>query len=60
MNVNSYTKKLEAEDAAKNVEGVTAVVEKIEIKFNNFGKKDDYIFLISKKTCRTFFGMFLN
>jgi len=39
--VDSYNKKSEAENAAKNVEGVTAVVEKIEIKFNDYGKKDD-------------------
>ena len=31
--VDSYAKKSEAEDAAKNVAGVTAVVEKIEVKF---------------------------
>ncbi len=31
--VDSYTKKIEAEDAAKSVAGVKAVVEKIEIKF---------------------------
>jgi len=31
--VDSYAKKTEAEDAAKNVVGVRAVVEKIEIKF---------------------------
>jgi osmotically-inducible protein OsmY len=40
--VDSYSKKLEAEDAAKNVAGVKAVVEKIEIKFNHSGKKDDH------------------
>ena len=35
-------KKSEAEDAAKNVVGVKAVVEKIEVKFSSsFGKKDD-------------------
>jgi len=40
--VDSYSKKTEAEDAAKNVAGVTAVVEKIEIKYNTgWGKKDD-------------------
>jgi osmotically-inducible protein OsmY len=40
--VDSYTKKLEAEDATKKVAGVKAVVEKIEIKFNSGGdKKDD-------------------
>lgn len=40
--VDSYAKKIEAEHAAKNVEGVTAVVEKIEIKFSSkFAKKDD-------------------
>ncbi len=30
--VDSYSKKTEAEDAAKNVAGVKAVVEKIEVK----------------------------
>ncbi|HRH50633.1 MAG TPA: BON domain-containing protein [Panacibacter sp.] len=40
--VDSYTKKTEAEDAAKNVAGVKAVVEKLEVKYNNsWGKKDD-------------------
>jgi len=40
--VDSYSKKLEAEDAAKNVDGVKAVVEKIKIKFSsNLGIKDD-------------------
>ena len=39
--VNSFTKKLEAENAAKNVTGVKAVVEKIEINLSSFGKKDD-------------------
>lgn len=40
-NVDSYDKKLEAEDAAKKVAGVKAVVEKIEINFGNRGKKED-------------------
>lgn len=40
--VDSYSKKIEAEDAAKNVAGVKAVVEKIEVKFSNlYNKKDD-------------------
>jgi osmotically-inducible protein OsmY len=40
--VDSYPKKSEAEDAAKNVAGVKAVVEKIEIKFTGpWAKKDD-------------------
>jgi len=40
--VDSYYKKSEAEDAAKNVTGVKAVVEKIDIKYSNvFAKKDD-------------------
>jgi osmotically-inducible protein OsmY len=40
--VNTYSKKAEAEDAAKNVAGVVAVVEKIEVKFGNYwGEKDD-------------------
>ena len=40
--VDSYSKKTEAEHAAKNVAGVKAVVEKIEVKFSSlFGKKDD-------------------
>jgi osmotically-inducible protein OsmY len=40
--VDSYSKKEEAEDAAKNVAGVKAVVEKIEIKFGGgWAKKDD-------------------
>jgi osmotically-inducible protein OsmY len=39
--VDSYQKKIEAENATKNVGGVKAVVEKIEIKFGDWGKKDD-------------------
>lgn len=39
--VDSYVKKLEAEDAARNVSGVKAVVEKIEINFGHSGKKSD-------------------
>ncbi len=40
--VDSYPKKTEAEDAAKNVAGVKAVVEKLEVKYSNsYGKKDD-------------------
>jgi osmotically-inducible protein OsmY len=40
--VDSYWKKTEAEEAAKNVAGVKAVVEKIEIKFvGHSAKKDD-------------------
>ena len=40
--VNSYAKKSEAEMAAKNVAGVKAVVEKIELKFGtDWTKKDD-------------------
>ena len=40
--VDSYSKKSEAETAAKNVAEVKAVVEKIEIKFNtSWGRKDD-------------------
>ena len=39
--VDNYTKKSEAEDATKNVAGVKAVVEKIEVKFSSFGKKHD-------------------
>jgi osmotically-inducible protein OsmY len=38
--VDSYAKKSQAEEATKNVTGVKAVVEKIEIKFGNYGKKD--------------------
>ena len=40
--VDSYSKKTEAEEAAKNVKGVTAVVEKIEIKpGGRWAEKDD-------------------
>ncbi len=39
--VDSYAKKLQAEGAAKNVQGVRAVVEKISIKFTDGHKKDD-------------------
>jgi osmotically-inducible protein OsmY len=37
--VDSYSKKLEAESAAKNVAGVKAVVEKIEIKISSSWNK---------------------
>jgi osmotically-inducible protein OsmY len=39
--VDSYSKKIEAENAAKNVAGVQALVEKIEIKFDNIWSKGD-------------------
>ena len=39
--VDSYIKKLEAEDATKNVAGVKALVEKIEIHFESFAQKSD-------------------
>ena len=39
--VDSYVKKIEAEDAAKDVEGIRAVVEKIEIHFSNTKIRDD-------------------
>jgi osmotically-inducible protein OsmY len=40
--VDNYLKKTEAEDAAKNVAAVKAVVEKIEVKFNDrWAQKDD-------------------
>jgi osmotically-inducible protein OsmY len=40
--VDSYAKKTEAEQATKNVVGVKAVVEKIEVKFTSLAaKKDD-------------------
>ena len=40
--VDTYIKKTEAQDAAKNVAGVKAVVEKIEVKYSGAsGKRDD-------------------
>jgi osmotically-inducible protein OsmY len=40
--VDGYSKKLEAEGAAKRVTGVRAVAEEIKVKFHNsFAKKDD-------------------
>lgn len=39
--VDNYTKKLEAEEAAKKVPGVKAIVEKIEVRFKGVGKKTD-------------------
>ena len=40
--VDSYAKKLEAENAAKTVYGVNAVVEKVEVKFDTYrSKKED-------------------
>jgi osmotically-inducible protein OsmY len=40
-NVNSFTKKIEAEKAAKSVVGVRAVVEDINVKFTNSHEKND-------------------
>ena len=40
--VDGYTKKMEAENATKNVTGVKVVVEKIEVKYDSsYDKKDD-------------------
>ena len=39
--VDSYAKKLEAEDAAKNVAGVKAVAEEITVAFNGAAKHND-------------------
>jgi len=39
--VDSYPKKVEAENAAQSVHGVKVVVEKIEIKFVGVGRKPD-------------------
>ena len=39
--VDNYAKKMQAEDAAKRVAGVKAVVEKIEVQFGNWGKTTD-------------------
>jgi len=39
--VDSYSKKLAANDAAKRVTGVKAVAEEIEVKYSDYGKKND-------------------
>ena len=39
--VNSFTKKLEAENAAKSVVGVKAIIEDIDVKFPNSMVKND-------------------
>ena len=39
--VDSYSKKMEAEEAARNVGGVKAVVEKIEVKIGSSWQKND-------------------
>ena len=39
--VDTYTKKLAAENAAKNVLGVKAVAENIEVKLTSYGKRND-------------------
>jgi len=39
--VDKYSKKAEAEDAAKNVIGVKAVIEKIEVNFSNWAETSD-------------------
>lgn len=41
--VDAYYKKVEAENAAKNVDGVKAVVEEIEIKYSSNTKSDEDI-----------------
>lgn len=40
-NVDAYFKKIEAENAAKSVDGVKAVVEKIEVRYSNSTKSDE-------------------
>jgi osmotically-inducible protein OsmY len=42
-NVDAYFKKTEAENAAKNVDGVKAVVEEIEVRYSNSAKSDEDI-----------------
>ena len=39
--VDTYSKKIAAESAAKKVDGVTAVVQNIEVKLSSSGKKTD-------------------
>ncbi len=39
--VDTYTKKLAAENAAKNVVGVKAVAENIDVKLTSYGKRND-------------------
>jgi len=39
--VDSYAKKVEAENAAKRVSGVKAVAEEIEVSYGNSFKKND-------------------
>ena len=39
--VDSYSKKLAANEAAKRVTGVKGIAEEIEVKYNNYGKKND-------------------
>jgi osmotically-inducible protein OsmY len=41
--VDAYYKKIEAENAAKNVDGVKAVVEEIEVKYSSDAKTDEDI-----------------
>lgn len=42
-NVDAYFKKIEAENAAKNVDGVKAVAEEIEVRYSNSNKSDQEI-----------------
>ena len=39
--VNNYSKKLEAEEAAKNVSGVKAVVGKLQVRFSGMAGRED-------------------
>lgn len=39
--VDSYSKKLAASDAAKRITGVKAVAEEIEVKYKDYGKRND-------------------
>jgi osmotically-inducible protein OsmY len=41
--VDSYSKKIEAENAAKKVSGVKVIVEKIEVDYGHVGKNDTEI-----------------
>ncbi|HEV8084086.1 MAG TPA: hypothetical protein VGP55_12840 [Chitinophagaceae bacterium] len=39
--VDNYSKKLAANDAAKRIIGVKAVAEEIEVRYNDYSKKND-------------------
>ena len=56
--VDSYAKKMEAENAAKKVIGVKAIVEKIEVKFPSSWTKSNEEIASQRRIITTYWLMF--